>query len=223
MFILYYPLTMKKPKIIYVYDALCGWCYGFSPVIRQFHQQYADEFEFDVLSGGMMTGDRAKPISESMAYIEQAYKVVEARTGVRFGDDYLTKILQPGTYLSDSEKPGMAMTLVKSILPEIAIEFAGTLQNALYHDGIDLNDDAVYGPLVEPFGIDPDEYVAHLSDRAIREQTWAEFNVVSQYGINGFPTVIAEVGDNLYALSRGYVPYEQLDQAAKTILQMGQA
>lgn len=42
-------------------------------------------------------------------------------------------------------------------------------------------------------------------------------------GINGFPTVIAEVGDKLYALSRGYVPYEQLDEAAKTILQMGQA
>ena len=108
---------MKKPKIIYIYDALCGWCYGFSPVIRRFHQHYADEFDFDVLSGGMMTGERVKPVSESMAYIEQAYKVVEARTGVRFGDDYLTNLLRPGTYMSDSEKPGMAMTLFKAILP----------------------------------------------------------------------------------------------------------
>ena len=214
---------MKKPRIIYVYDALCGWCYGFSPVIRQFHQQYTDEFEFDVLSGGMMTGARVQPISASMSYIKEAYKVVEDRTGVRFGDDYLTKILEPGTYVSDSEKPGMAMTLVKSILPEIAVEFAGTLQNALYYDGIDLNDNAAYGLLVEPFGIDPDEFVVHLSDPAIREQTWAEFNLVSQYGINGFPTVIAEVGDNLYALSRGYVPYEQLNASAKQLLHMGQA
>ena len=234
LFIVHYSLTIRgrprgslsvveKPKIIYVYDALCGWCYGFSPVIRQFHQQYADAFEFDVLSGGMMTGARAKPISESMAYIEQAYKVVEDRTGVRFGDDYLTKILRPGTYVSDSKKPGMAMTLVKAILPEVAVAFASTLQNALYRDGVDLNVDAAYGPLVEPFGIDPDEFVTHLSDPAIKEQTWSEFNLVSQYGINGFPTVIAEVGDQLYALSRGYVPYEQLDASAQQLLRMGRA
>jgi len=213
--------SYEKPKIIYVYDALCGWCYGFSPVIRQFHQQYANNFDFDVLSGGMMTGARVKPISESMSYIEQAYKVVEDRTGVKFGEAYLTNILRPGTYISNSEKPGMAMTLVKAILPESAVEFAGTVQNALYRQGVDLNVDAAYGPLVEPFGIDPDEFVDHLSDPAIKEQTWAEFNLVSKYGINGFPTVIAEVGDNLYALSRGYVPYEQLAKSAEQILQMG--
>ena len=213
---------MKKPRIIYIYDALCGWCYGFSPVIREFHRQYAAEFDFDVLSGGMMTGVRVKPVFESMSYIKQAYKVVEDRTGVRFGNDYLTKILEPGIYVSNSEKPGMAMTLIKAILPECAVEFAGTLQNALYHDGIDLNVDTVYEPLVEPFGIDPGEFVAHLSDPAIKEQTWAEFNLVSQYGINGFPTVIAEVNDNLYALSRGYVPYGQLEESAKKIFQMGQ-
>lgn len=213
---------MKKPKIIYVYDALCGWCYGFSPVIRQFHQRYADDFDFEVLSGGMMTGARVKPISTSMSYIEQAYKVVEDRTGVRFGGAYLTNILQPGTYVSDSEKPGMAMTLVKAIRPESAVEFAGTLQNALYRDGVDLNVDAAYGPLVEPLGIDPDEFVGNLSDPAVKEQTWAEFRLVAQYGINGFPTVIAEVGDNRYALARGYVPYEPLEASAKQILQMRQ-
>ena len=64
--------------------------------------------------------------------------------------------------------------------------------------------------------------MVHLSDPAIREQTWAEFNVVSQYGINGFPTVIAEVGDNVYALARGYVPYEPLAESAKQLLKMGQ-
>ena len=26
---------MEKPKIIYVYDALCGWCFGFSPSMEK--------------------------------------------------------------------------------------------------------------------------------------------------------------------------------------------
>lgn len=202
---------MNRPRIIYVYDALCGWCYGFSPVIRQLYDTYADRFDFDVLSGGMMTGARVRPVAESMTYIEQAYKVVEERTGVRFGDAYLTNLLRPGTYVSDSEPPGRAMTLFKAILPGRAVEFAGTLQNALYRDGIDLNVAAHYGPLVEPYDIDPDEYVAHLTDPAIREQTRAEFTLVAQYGINGFPSVIVDNGQQLYVVARGYLPYDALD------------
>ena len=203
-------MDTTKPQLIYVYDALCGWCYGFGPVIRRFYDTYASDFTFDVLSGGMMTGPRVQPIAESMGYVEQAYKVVEQRTGVRFGEAYLNNILRPGTYVSDSEKPGMALTFFKALLPDQAIPFAGTLQNALYRDGVDLNVNAHYGPLVEPFGIDPDEFVAHLSDAAIKEQTWAEFNLVSRYSISGFPSVIVNTGEQLFLIARGYLPYDQL-------------
>ncbi|AQG79499.1 DsbA family protein [Spirosoma montaniterrae] len=209
---------MSRPRIIYVYDALCGWCYGFSPVIRQLYASYGDQADFDVLSGGMMTGTRVRPVSESMGYIQQAYKTVEDHTGVRFGDAYLNGLLAKGTYLSDSEKPGMAMTLFKAISPDQAVLFASTLQHALYYDGVDLNVDAHYGPLVEPFGIDPDEFVAHVSDAAIKEQTWAEFNLVSQYGINGFPSVIVDTGDKLYQVARGYLPYDALEANVKRAL-----
>lgn len=203
-------MNTTKPQLIYVYDALCGWCYGFGPVIRRFYDTHANDFTFDVLSGGMMTGPRVQPIAESMSYVEQAYKVVEERTGVRFGEAYLNQILKPGTYVADSEKPGMALTLFKALLPDQAVPFASTLQNALYRDGVDLNVNAHYGPLVEPFGIDPDEFVAHLSDPAIKEQTWAEFNLVSQYGISGFPSVIVNTGEELFLIARGYLPYDQL-------------
>ena len=105
-------------KLLYVYDALCGWCYGFSPVIRDCQARHtapdsATPLTFEVLSGGMMTGNRVRPVTESMGYIEQAYKTVEDRTGVKFGDDYLNKLLRAGTYLSDSQLPGQAMTLFK--------------------------------------------------------------------------------------------------------------
>ncbi|QJW90427.1 DsbA family protein [Spirosoma taeanense] len=205
-------MQTTKPRIIYVYDALCGWCYGFSPVIRRLYQTRSDEFDFDVLSGGMMAGDRARPIAELRTFIEQAYRTVEDHTGVQFSEYYLTDILQSDTYISDSEKPGMAMTLFKAVLPDRAIEFAGILQHALYRKGLDLNVDANYGPLVEPFGIDPDEYVAHLSDSAIKRQTWAEFDLVANYGINGFPSVILDNGSKLFLIARGYLSYEQFEQ-----------
>ena len=199
-----------QPRIIYVYDALCGWCYGFSAVMQRFYHENADSLHFSVLSGGMVTGDRVRPIAESMSYIQEAYKVVEERTGAEFGQAYLNNILQPGTYVSDSEPPGRAMTLFKTAQTGRDVEFAATLQYALYRDGIDLNVPAHYGPLVESYGLNPDEFVQHLNDPAIREQTLAEFKIVSDFGINGFPSVIVENGDNLFLVTRGYVPYDTL-------------
>ncbi|WP_229374540.1 DsbA family protein [Fibrella rubiginis] len=201
---------MVQPRIIYVYDALCGWCYGFSPVIRRLHDTYQDQFTFDVMSGGMMTGPRIQPISESMGYIKSALRIVEENTGVLFGEAYVDNILNPGTYLSDSNKPGQAMTLFRVLQTGRDIEFAATLQNALYRDGIDLNVDANYGPLVETYDVDPDEFVAHLNDEAIIDQTQQEFALVAQMGINGFPSVIVEKGEELFLVARGYLPYDDL-------------
>lgn len=201
---------MDQPRLIYVYDALCGWCYGFSPVIRRLHDTYQDQFTFDVMSGGMMTGPRSQPISESMGYIRSALRIVEEQTCVDFGQAYVENILDPGTYISDSNKPGQAMTLFRVLQTGRDIEFAATLQNALYRDGIDLNVDAHYGPLVEPYGVDPDEFVAHLNDAAIVDQTTQEFALVAQMGINGFPSVIVEKGDELFLVARGYLSYDDL-------------
>ena len=214
---------IMKSRLLYIYDALCGWCYGFSPVIRRFQDEHRDQFSFDVLSGGMMTGSRVQPISVSMSYIESAFKTVEDHTGVKFGRAYLDNILRPGTYLSDSNKPGQAMTLFKAIQADNdeapLIEFAAALQNALYRDGMDLNVPGNYAAIVEPFGVDPDEFVAHLDDEAIRQQTQQEFALVGQMQIGGFPSVIVEHNDAYFLVARGYVPYETLVANVQRALQ----
>jgi putative protein-disulfide isomerase len=40
--------------LYYVYDPLCGWCYGFSPVINQLKESMQDEFTIEVISGVMV-------------------------------------------------------------------------------------------------------------------------------------------------------------------------
>ncbi|MFW5762224.1 MAG: DsbA family protein, partial [Cyclobacteriaceae bacterium] len=91
-------------KIIYCYDALCGWCYGFSPVMEKIHQQYQQDFQFEVISGGMITGERIGPVGEVAPYIKQAYKLVENTTGVKFGDDFL-RVLNEGKAIFTSIPP----------------------------------------------------------------------------------------------------------------------
>ncbi len=85
-----------KDTIFYFYDALCSWCYGFSPVLKKLSEKYEDEFDFQVISGGMQTGDRKQPVSDIRDYLKGAYLNVTARTGVQFGADFM-EVLEDGT------------------------------------------------------------------------------------------------------------------------------
>ncbi len=83
------------PTLIYIYDALCGWCYGFTPVMQQLEAAYRDKVAFDVLSGGMVPPEHAQPVRAKASYIAGAYKTVEEYTGIQFGEAYLHHIFYP--------------------------------------------------------------------------------------------------------------------------------
>jgi putative protein-disulfide isomerase len=208
---------MPKKEILYITDPLCGWCYGFGPVVKAFHEKYQHEFSFAVWCGGMITGDRVEPISKMRSYIEQSFPNVEAMTGVKFGENYFKNILHSQTYISNSEKPSIALNVFKSLKPEKQVEFAHDIQYALYFDGKDLNQDASYQDLVKNFGIDPDSFIEKLNREEFKSKTLEEFAMVKQLGVNGFPTLLYKKGEKAIVLSRGYQSFESLDRTFQSL------
>jgi putative protein-disulfide isomerase len=210
-------------KIFYVYDALCGWCYGFSPTMQRFADTYQAELEFEVISGGMIVGDRIGPIGEVAGYIGQAYREVEQATGVEFGAGFLEGTLAEGTAIFTSVPAALAMRAFKLSRPEQALAFAGRMQRAIYYEGMKPEELAGYAQLATEFGLDRARFLLHMNDETTYIAAQAEFQLTQQWGINGFPTLLLEYGDEeqLGILSRGYLPYEQLEKAylkAKEIL-----
>lgn len=213
---------MEKPTLVYVYDALCGWCYGFSPVMKRLHETYRDQLNFDVLSGGMIMGNRVGPIGQVAPYISRAYKQVEDRTGVTFGEGFLKNVLEPGTAVFSSEKPGIALTVFKAERPGEAVSFAHDLQRAVYFDGRDLQADETYADLVQPHGLDGAIFVENLNSFRFKQKTYAEFQAVSRLGVTGFPTVLLLTPEKAYVLSRGYAPFDELDGRVQRVLGVGE-
>lgn len=209
---------MNKPTLTYAYDPLCGWCYGFSPVMQRLHQDFSGQMHFEVLSGGMVMGDRAGPIGQVAPYISWAYKHVEQRCGVKFGAGFLEGVLKPGTAIFSSEKPGIALTVFKSHQPENAVRFAHDLQHAVYYDGKDLTADATYTDLIGPYRIDPQHFTEKLNSDEFREKTHREFQMVSEMGITGFPTVFLTMENQHYLLAKGYTDYGPLQSTIRDIL-----
>ena len=202
--------TQEKPVLVYVYDALCGWCYGFAPVMQQLAAAYREQLTFEVVSGGMVTGGRIGPIGQVAPYIKTAYRDVEQATGVTFGEGFLRNILDEGTAVFSSLKPGAALTAYKTHHPDRVVAFAHRLQRAIYYDGIEPDNYDAYRPLATEAGLDADAFVALMQAPATLAATQAEFALSAELGVTGFPTVFVRTGEKWFVLAKGYTNFEIL-------------
>jgi putative protein-disulfide isomerase len=201
------------PVLIYCYDAYCGWCYGFSTVIKKVAEKYKDTLDFEVLSGGMILSEKPAHISSIAPYIQKAYKTVETTTGIKFGKDFLTHIFnyEDSDWYPNSEKPAIAMCIFKEFYPQRVIEFASDLQYSLNYEGRDLTDDEAYRHLLEKYSIHPDIFYERLSSDEYKEKAYYEFSLVKQLQVTGYPCVFIQTGESkFHMVARGFTDYETL-------------
>ena len=198
------------PELLYLHDPLCGWCYGLSPAINRLQTDFAGRLDVSVLCGGMVVGADAGPIAETWDYIRQALGQVEAVTGVRFGEPFKA-LGEAGTYRYDSEPPSRAIVVFRQLTqaPARTVAFAHAVQQALFRDGLDLNQTATYAPLLVAFGVDAAEFARRWAAPETAQAARQEFAAVARLGVRGFPTAVVRVGEQGYVLARGYQSYEQ--------------
>ncbi len=207
--------------LIYCYDAYCGWCYGFSEVMKKINSKYKGKLEFEVLSGGMILPEEPVAIGATAEYIEDTYRRVEEIAGAKFGEDYLWHIKHPeqSDWFPNSEKPAIALCVFKDYYPEQQVSFAADLQYALHFEGRDLTDDEAYRLLLDKYNIPAEEFYEKLDDKEYKEQAYYEFNLCKQLNVTGFPAIFIQLSDTkFYMIAKGYTGYETLNERIENVL-----
>ena len=207
--------------LIYCYDAYCGWCYGFSEVMKKVNSEYKNKLEIEVLSGGMILPDEPVHIGATAGYIKSAYKNVEELTGIKFGDDYLWHINHPdqSDWYPHSEKPAIALCIFKEYFPDQQVIFAADLQYALHYEGRDLTDDEAYRHLLEKYNLPAEEFYEKLDDEEYKEKAKYEFALCKQLQVTGFPALLMQLSETkFYLLARGYTDFETLNERIINVL-----
>jgi putative protein-disulfide isomerase len=205
-------------KVIYVYDALCGWCYGFSPVMNQFHEKYKDRLAFEVVSGGMITGNRIGSIGEVASYISWAYKDVEKATAITFGDKFLNNTLKDGDAIFTSVPPAIALSVFKELDSNTNVQFASELQKAIYYYGIYPENLNAYGQIATKFGIDAKSFVLKMKDPLYSRLAQEDFKKSFKLKVTGFPTIFLENNGTHHKIGSGYLPFNRLESNYLSII-----
>lgn len=210
-----------QPVLIYCYDAWCGWCYGFSPVMQKIDGHYQNQFHIEVLSGGMILPEQPVSIKSSATYIQGAYKNIETLTGVKFGEDYLWHIYHPeeSDWFPHSEKPAIALSIFKEIYPDRQIAFIADLQQSLFMEGRDLTDNEAYRHLLLKYSIDEAGFFEKLKSEEFKEKAYYDFALCKQLQVTGFPQVLMQTDEtHFHLIAKGYTDYETLSQRIEAVL-----
>lgn len=215
---------MNKPKILYVQDAMCGWCYAFGRVIDDLRIKYDDYFDFIAISGGMMVGDKIKPISAMQDFLKTGIPQVEKYTGAKFGEKYLD-LIKEGSYINNSIKPAIALSAFKSMDIMRSVEFAHDMQHEHFYNGKSLNEKEVYLELAANYNIDANELLQRMNNEEFHKQAARDFDFVKNLKIEGFPCVLGHTQKGIYMLTKGYIHEEEMDnilQAFKSTIEQGE-
>jgi putative protein-disulfide isomerase len=214
-------VNIMNTTLIYCYDAYCGWCYGFSEVMKKINSAYKNRLQFEVLSGGMILPEEPLPIAVTAKYILEAYKRVEELTGIKFGEDYLWHIQHPdqSDWFPNSEKPAIALCIFKEYFPDLQVSFASDMQYALHFEGRDLTDNESYRLLLGKYNIPAEEFYEKLDEEEYKEEAYYEFALCKQLNVAGFPAVFLQLSETkFYQVVQGYTSFESIDERIKNVL-----
>lgn len=201
---------MDKPTLIYVYDPLCGWCYGFHPIMEKLQKRFQGQLNIRVIPGGLAIDDNAQPIGEGYAYINDALKHVEKTTGVSFGENFRL-LAEEGSYMYNSESGCIAQTTINFLAPDYALDFAGKLQSALFVDGKNLNEPATFTELIAEYELSDEDFLEHFHSENMHVKTKEQFQWVQEQNASAFPSLLLEIGTDTGLMSKGFRPYDTLE------------
>lgn len=199
-------------KIYYVMDVLCGWCYGISDEINGLYEEYKDKIEFEIIPGGMWTGNYTQKMNKNLAaYIIEHNGHIEKISGKRFGVGF-NSLLQTEIVL-DSMPGSKALTLAKTLDKNKVFSYLKEIQNAFFVEGRDIKDKNLYAELAEKVGYDKDLFNSKWDTVELEKETQNAFAKVRELGVRSFPTVILDIDGNLSLLNQGYATKENMKKS----------
>jgi len=190
-------------KITYIMDPQCGWCYGNSDNITALKEEFKDDFDFELLLGGMWLGGNAPVGGEGLSqFIQKHAPRMAATTGAMVDSTYYA-LAKDSTYTFSSLEPSAAIQLIKEISPDKVFPFAKKVQQALFTEGKRLDKKETYFEIIKTMSIDTVDFDRLWMAEDNIAKTRAEFAHAAKLA-NGFPALLLTTNGSTQTLASGY-------------------
>lgn len=204
-------------QITYLFDPLCGWCYGAGPALGRLAA--LDGITVKLAPTGLFAGAGARPMDASFAaYAWQSDQRIGRLTGQPFSEDYRLKVLGAEGGLLDSALSTLGVIAAGLEDSARELDILKRLQAARWRDGRDITDRAVVADILAEAGLEkaasrvrtPDAELLAAYDVRVAVAR-AEFE---RFGFEGVPSLVVEddVGRRPLRGNALFGSFEQLTQ-----------
>lgn len=185
---------MAIDHLIYLYDPLCGWCYGAMPAIHGLADLGGCIVE--PLPSGLFAGGPDKRMDAEMArHVEQADARIAEMSGQRFSELYRRKVLGNPEMPFDSRPATEALSAVSRWNVRRELDALHALQRERFVAGRDISSrEVIAQALAASLGDEPAEWLARLADpelpRLTDKRVARAKKVMKSVGMHGVPALV---------------------------------
>ncbi len=195
-----------QSRIIYITDPMCSWCWAFSPEVHKLRHRYAGKVEFEIIAGVLRSGSAALSAQQS-AGLGKYWQTVMDKTGQEFNVNF-----EPAAgFAYDTEPSCRALVSMRHQRPEQVFDYLAAIQAAFYLQHEDVTDAQVLAGIASSAtGVDTQAFLTQMQSQAMRMQTQNDLARRLEFGIDGFPTLLYQTGENTRMLAHGYQDATQI-------------
>ncbi len=181
--------------LLYVFDPLCGWCYGASATLATVARNPA--IQLRLMPSGLFAGGGARPMDDDFAsYAWSNDQRIERLTGQAFSERYRTGVLADRQQRFDSGPATLALTAVALTAPQREADALKAIQLARYVDGLDITRVDTIATVLRALGLDAAAARFTAPDAELRQANSARIDraqaLMQAFGARGVPTFILE-------------------------------
>jgi putative protein-disulfide isomerase len=211
---------MNESLLVYIADPMCSWCYGFAPELAALRERFR-AVPVHVVLGGLRAYNTQVMDRAAAQSIGHHWDEVQRQSGQPFA----RALLEREDFIYDTEPACRAVVTVRENAAHLALPMLHAVQRAFYADGMDVTGGAVladvYAGLCAGTGdteFDPTAFAAAWASDEIRQITRNDFALTQEWGIRGFPTLLAVHHERPHLISPGYMKAPALIERTAAIL-----
>ena len=173
-------------KLIYVYDPMCSWCWGFRETWLKLQAAIGDKLAIEYKVGGLAP-DSDEPMRKEMQQcLQQTWQRIEQQLGTPFNHEFWhTAQPRRSTY------PACRAVLVARQQNKEQ-EMLYAIQKAYYLDAQNPSDISTLASLAEQIGLEKNAFLKEIESEKINSLLMDEINQARSLPIQGFPSLVLE-------------------------------
>ncbi|MGO8168966.1 DsbA family protein [Rhizobium ruizarguesonis] len=184
--------------LTYLYDPLCGWCYGAAPALDKMAK--LDNLTVELAPTGLFAGEGARPLDERFAaYAWHNDQRINRLTGQVFSHLYRDQVLAGADGMFDSAPATLGIIAVGLRQLDSEREALKALQIARYIDGRNTSEIAVVADVLDQAGFSDAAARVRAPDEALldiyRNRIGKSRQLMAAFRMDGVPALLVSDGD----------------------------